>query len=156
MLAKIARMFADHYQLHIYDSNYDHYNDPRLQWNDTNRGEFGYLATERAIYVSTVADLNDHRMRVYLNQLPSTEYERVFVRELVVTSGILVFSGIADTEDEKVRVSLEPGKHRIHVCGNSIGKDEYSYDIDAQDLSNDEYFKHDEFEYYDIFVNPAQ
>ncbi len=65
---KAYRIFADHYQFYIYDSDYDHYSDERLNWVSATAKDFGYISTEKAIYVKTVSDLNDHRIRVFINQ----------------------------------------------------------------------------------------
>ena len=145
MLIKTDRIFADHYQFYIYDSAYDHYSDDRLQWTDENRVEFGYLTTDKAIYVNTSAGLNDHRARVYIDEKPELDrYERVFSRDLAIPSGVLTISAPADSDEDKLNISIAPGNYSVKICSNSIGKDLFTFDDDGEEMEDEEYFKHDE------------
>jgi hypothetical protein len=151
MLTK--RIFASHYQFYIFDSNFDDFLNPRLDWMEAEREKFGYLSTKNAIYVSTVADLNDHRLRVFLEQTPSNNYERIYERNLLLESGVLVISAPANDEADDLKINLQKGVYKIFVCSNSIGKDMFSYEHDyEEEMSDEEYFEHDEFENYDIFI----
>lgn len=151
MLTK--RIFASHYQFYIFDSNFDDFLNPRLDWMKAERERFGYLSTENAIYVSTVADLNDHRLRVFLEQTPSKIYERIYERNLLLESGVLVISAPTNNEVDDLKINLQKGVCKIFVCSNSIGKDMFSYDRNYnEEMSDEEYFEHDEFENYDIFI----
>jgi len=153
MMQISSRIFADHYQFYIYDSEYKHFSDDRLNWITAEREQFGYISTEMAIYVSTVADLNSHRLRVYLGEEPNAEYERVYSRDLAIPSGRVVISAPANEESDDLRLSVEKGNYTVFVCSNSIGKDMLSYDVEYDDdMTDEEYVKHDEFEYYDIFL----
>jgi len=151
MLTK--RIFASHYQFYIYDSDFDDFLNPRLDWMEAEREKFGYLSTEKAIYVSTVADLNDHRLRVFLEQIPSDNYERIYEQSLLLESGALVISAPANNDADDLMINLQNGLYKIFVCSNSIGKDMFSYDHDYnEEMSDEEYFEHEEFENYDIFI----
>ena len=150
---ELSRIFADHYQFYIYDSDYDHFADDRLNWATAEAKEFGYITTEKAIYVKTVADLNDHRVRVFIDQQPSASYEQEFSSNIELVSGKLIVSAPANDEDDDLVVLLEPGNYSIFVCGNSIGKDMFSFDSAYdEEMDDSEYFKHDEFESYDIYL----
>jgi|GEM_PF-7047720 len=149
-----VRLFCEFYQFYLYDSEYDHGSDERLAWTDENRQEHGYLSTERAIYVSTVADLNDHRVRVYIDEKRNAEYERVFSRKISIDSGVLVLSGVGYEEEERSAITLSAGLYSVEICGNAIGKDALTFDPKAEEEEDDEqFFKHDEYEHYDIFLN---
>ncbi len=151
------RVFADHYQFYLHDSGYDHFSDPKLEWKEENRQEHGYLATDKAIYVSTVAHLNDHRVRIYLGGLPEEHsYERTFVREVHVESGRLVLSALANNPDENVVIDLEPGVYCVSVCGNAIGKDQYSFEPDGDFIEDEDYLANDAFEHYDIYISRSE
>ncbi|MEI4550233.1 hypothetical protein [Pseudoalteromonas spongiae] len=91
------RIFADHYQFYIYD--YDHYSNERLNWVSATAKDFGYISTEKAIYVKTVSDLNDHRIRVFINQEPSISYEQVFSSNIEFESDKLIVSAPANDEE---------------------------------------------------------
>jgi len=151
---EVSRIFADHYQFYLYDSDYDHYSDDRLIWGTAEPKEFGYLTTEYAIYVKTVSDLNDHRVRVYINQSISSSYEQVFESSLEINSGKLVVSAPVSDEEDDLIINIEPGKYKVRVCGNSLGKDMFSFDTEYdEEMEDSEYFKHDEFENYDIYLS---
>ncbi|WDE96339.1 hypothetical protein PQO03_11525 [Lentisphaera profundi] len=111
------------------------------------------MATDQAIYVSTVADLNDHRLRVYIDESPDKSYERTFQKNLNITSGTLVVSAPANSGDDDLKINLNNGEYIITVCSNSIGKDVYTYDEDGEEMEDEEYFQHDEYEYYDVYIN---
>jgi len=152
----IDRTFADHYQFYVYDSEHDHYSDKELDWQTSEKKEYGYLAVEKAIYVSTVASLNDHRVRVFVEDYPKEKYERQFKWKLDLPSGKLVLSAPANSEEDDVFIEVEPGRYQVFVCSNSIGKDMFSYEHEYdEEMGDEEYFKHDEFEYYDIYVSKA-
>ena len=129
MLIHTERIFADHYQFYIFDSNYAHLNDNSLNWESTDKLEYNYIANDKAIYVSTVADLNDHRLRIYENEKPETgKYERIFEHQLNVDSGKLVISTPINTQDDDIVINLKKKQYTIFVCSNSIGKDFFSFD----------------------------
>jgi|JI8StandDraft_1071087.scaffolds.fasta_scaffold303709_1 hypothetical protein len=147
------KIFADHYQFYIFDSAYDHYSNVRLDWRNEETESYGYLKTEHCIYVSTVSDLNSHRVRVYVNEGQHLVYERKFESLINIPSGRLIISAPANSEDDDLAIPLESGLYKITICSNSIGKDMLSYDARYdENMSDDEYLKHDEFEYYDIFL----
>src|SRR5690349_6440120 len=104
MLTK--RIFASHYQFYIFDSNFDDFLNPQLDWMEAEREEFGYLSTENAIYVSTVSGLNDHRLRVFIEQTPSKTYERIYGRNLLLESGVLVISAPANNDADDLKINL--------------------------------------------------
>lgn len=152
-MGNITRVFADHYQFYLYDSSFDHYSDERLSWTDGNKNEYGYLSVEKAIYVSTVAGLNDHRVRFFIEGSPTKDYERNFESIIEVPSEKLVLSAPANMDEDDFILSLSAGKYKVLICSNSVGKDMFSYEHEYdEDMDDIEYFKHDEFEYYDIFL----
>lgn len=153
MLTTSSRIFADHHQFYVYDSDYDHYNDPNLDWNTAERLDFGYLATNKAIYISTVASSNSHRLRVFIGEQPSFNYERVFQFTLLLNSGALAISAPANEPEDDLMVKLEPGAYRLSICSSAIGADELSlFPNRKEPMTDDEFLTHDDFEYYDLFV----
>lgn len=153
MLLDTYRVFADHYQFYLYDSEFDHYSDERLAFVDSTALEFGYRGCERAIYVSTVAGLNDHRVRVYLDQTPEGSYERRFEWDISIPSGTMVISSPAYTPDEEEQISLPAGDYRMVICSSAIGVDELTDGPSGDDpMEDEEFFTHDDFEHYDIYL----
>ena len=153
MLAATAIIFADHHQFYVYDSSYDHYGDPRLDWKQAPRLAYGYLATERAVYVSTVAALHTHRLRVFVNQAPGAGYKRVFSADLSIDSGTLAISAPANDREDDVLIDLPAGAYRLSVCSNNLGTDELNVEPDRDEPLDDEAFlQRDDIEYYDLFV----
>ena len=65
MLKLKTRIFAGHYQFYIHDSESNHYEDSRLDWGNSEKLNFGYMASEEAIFVLTNADLNDHCVHLF-------------------------------------------------------------------------------------------
>ena len=78
MLKLQSRIFASHYQFYIHDADYEHYDDPRLSWENGEKLEYGYMATEGAVYVSTKSDLNDHCVKVYVDETPNKNMYETF------------------------------------------------------------------------------
>ncbi len=156
MLALQTRIFADHYQFYVHDSEYEHYDDSRLDWTEGKKLEFGYMATEQAIYVSTKADLNDHCVNVFIDETPNkSNYERCFVHTLEIPSGKLLISSPSG-EDEEDSIKIEKGKYKISLCGKNIGKDMFSFNEEFdEEMSDEEYCKLDKFESYDIYIENA-
>lgn len=153
MLVAVERLFADHQQFHIFDAAFDHYGDPRLDWITGPRREFGYLAVERAIYVSTVAAFNTHRLRVYLDDEPPQGYERVFSATLSVRGEAIVFSAPSNTPDDDLVVPLAAGDYLVRICSRNLGTDELSVCGDRDEpLDDDEFLARDDIESYDVFV----
>jgi hypothetical protein len=156
MLLMTARIFADHHQFYVFDSNFDHFKDPDLDWAASPRLAYGYLASKRAIYVSTVASLNSHRLRIFVNEKPISKYERVFTSDLLIASGVLKVSAPANAPEEDVQIQLPCGVCRVSVCSSGIGVDELTlYPDRDEQMSDDELFSHDDLEYYDLFIQPG-
>jgi hypothetical protein len=150
------RIFADHYQFYVYDSSDDHYSDDRLDWKKNEKEPYGYMRTERAIYVSTVADLNDHRVRIYPDELPTQSYERMYTTTIDIPSGKLIISAPANGPDEDFILPVPPGEYDISICSNAIGKDMLSYpEGDCEEMNDEDYLTHDDFEYYDIYLTKS-
>ena len=156
MLALQTRIFADHYQFYIHDSDYEHYEDSRLDWTDGNKLDHGYMATEQAIYVSTKADLNDHCVKVFIDETPNkSNYEIYFVHTLEIPSGLLLISSPSG-EDEEDSVKIKEGKYKITLCGKNVGKDMLSFEEEFdEEMSDEEYCNLDKFENYEIYIENA-
>ena len=152
MIINQQRIFADSYQFYVFDSSCNHYKE--LSWENNTKLKYDYIASDSAIYVSTVSDLNDHRLRVYTNEEPvDCKYQRVFKRQININSGKLIISSPSCSEDEEIIIKLKKGTYSISICSNSIGKDLFSYGEKYQEeMSEDEYLMHDCFEYYDIYI----
>jgi len=151
-----SRIFADHYQFYIHDAEYEHYNDSRLDWKEGKKLEYGYMATEKAIYVSTKADLNDHCIKIYINESPiKSNYETNFTTTLEITSGKLLLSSPSGEYDED-QIEIANGTYKVSVCGKNIGKDMFSYNEEFdEEMSDNEYCNLEKFESYDIFIKNA-
>src|SRR5450756_2327202 len=155
MLLVTTSIFADHHQFYVFDSNFDHFKDPDLVWTASRSLAYGYLASKRAIYVSTVASLNLHRLRIFLNEAPVLKYERVFSSDLLITSRVLKISAPANAPEDDVQIHLPCGAYRVSVCSSAIGVDErVLYPDRDEPMSDEELFTHDDLEYYDLFVQP--
>lgn len=155
MLALVARISADHYQFYLYDEGFQHYEEPLLDWQSSQRLEFGYLAVPRAIYVSTVAHLNSHRLRVYVGERPHEEYERVFTWNLLIESGVLLIAAPTDLPEDILKVQVKPGGYECFVCSSAVGVDELDTEPDRDEpLSDEEFLKRDDFEHYDVYLSP--
>jgi len=151
-----SRIFADHYQFYIHDADYKHYEDERLNWIEGIKLEYGYMATEKAIYVSTKADLNDHCVNVYLSESPDeSKYETIFRGYIDIPSGKLQFSSPCGEYDED-QTEIEKGKYKIAICGRNIGKDMFSYSEKFdEEMSDEAYCGLSKFESYDVFLENA-
>ena len=154
MLIHTERIFADHYQFYIHDSQYDHINDPNLDWEIDQGYENNYRASEKGIYVGTVAHLNDHRVRIFINEIPKKDkYERVFEHSINIASGKIQIDSPSSIGMDPTIIEIAPGVYTIFVCGNSIGKDLFSYgDTYDEDMDDEDFLKLELFEYYDIFL----
>ena len=156
MLAATKVIFADHQQFYIYDAGYEHFADPALDWQKAPRLAHGYLASERAVYVSTVAPLHSHRVRVYLDQAPTLAYERVFTAQIAIGSGSLVISAPANESEDDLIIPLPPARYRLRICANSVGIDEMHVEPDRNDpMEDEELAQRDDIEYYDLFLERA-
>lgn len=156
MLKLQSRIFASHYQFYIHDADYEHYDDPRLSWEDGEKLDYGYMATEGAVYVSTKSDLNDHCVKVYVDETPNKNmYETFFVHTVEVSSGRLLISSPSG-EDLEDSIELNNGKYTISICGKNVGKDMFSYKEEFdEDMEDEEYCRIDKFESYDVFLESA-
>jgi len=153
MLVAKERIFADHYQFYLFDSRYEHFSDPKLEWTEDNRLEHGYLASDKGIYVSTVSDLNDHRVRVYLDEDPRINTDdKVFIRDIQLESGVLKISAISNLPEDDVSVTLEKGFFTVTVVCRNAGVDLYTLDPEGEYMEDEAYLALDEFEHYDIFL----
>lgn len=151
-----TKIFADHYQFYIFDAEFDHYSEPRLDWSQPDRLEYGYLATERAIYVSTVADLNSHRLRVFQNESPTQQYERIFSVELEIEGNAIQVSAPANSPEDDLIIPVSPGHYLISVCSNHVGIDELTVLPDNEEpLSDEEFLSREDIECYDVFIEPT-
>lgn len=156
MLLLQTRIFASHYQFYIHDSEYEHYDDVRLNWSEGEKLEYGYMATEHAIYISTKSDLNDHRVRIYLGRPENvTVYETCFFHNLEIPSGILQLSSPSGEYEDDV-VVLEKRKYNVSILGKCVGKDMFSYEEQFnEEMTDQEYFNFELFEIYDIYIENA-
>lgn len=153
MHAVTTWVFADHFQFYIYDADSNHFADPALDWKSGLRLAHGYLATERAIYVSTVARLNSHRLRIFIDESPSAPYERVFTSELTLSSGRLVISAPANGPEDDTVLELPVGRYQMSVCSSSVGVDALDLWPDRNEpLTDEEIAAHDDLEHYDLFI----
>ena len=100
--------------------------------------------------------MNDHRLRVIINETPTTDYERIYKRSLQIESGCLVISAPANSEEDDIVITLNKGNYLIFVCSNSVGKDIFSYNTEYSDeMTNEEYFGAEQiaaFQNHDIFL----
>lgn len=152
MLVFQERIFASHYQFYIFDKGYEH--SENLNWESSPKLDFDYLGDSKSIYVKTLSDLNDHRLRIYNNDKPiNKKYERIFKHSIKCSTGSLIISTPIDTDEDDIKIDLKPGTYTIYVCSSSLGKDFFSYDKKYnEDMSDNEYMSYDIFEYYDLYI----
>lgn len=151
-----CRVFANHYQFYLLDSNADPATD-MPKWTDA-ATECGYVSNDQAIGVGTRAHLNDHWVELYFDDdAPDTSgYDRAFHVDLQIASGRLSVQGLADMEDEVYSVDVPNGKYRVHVLAANLGVDQFSTgeinEEDDQELTDDELAARKDLERYVIVL----
>ncbi|MGC1396620.1 MAG: hypothetical protein WA828_20345 [Coleofasciculaceae cyanobacterium] len=128
-----GRIFADHYQFYILDSDPDFY-DKMPVWNEENSRK-GYITNGRTIYVGTRATFHDHWLDLYLSDnTPSfEECERALALNLNIVSGELEIT--TTTGDSEANISLTKGAYIVYVLAFNLGIDSEDY-LSDQELEN--------------------
>jgi hypothetical protein len=142
------RVFADHYQFLLFDPAADPFR-PLPQINEATTRQ-GWTRNEHALWIFTRAHYNDHRLDVSLADQYRTDptAARQTVHNLRLPGGLLaLFEHPGD-----VRFRVPPGAYRVYCRTYNLG----SEDPDGMaGLSDDEFFRHSEWERYEIILVPG-
>ena len=127
------RMFADHYQFYVFDSDSGPCSVTE-QWS-SEAVKRGYLVGRHAIHVGTKAHLNDHRVDLYLSHSPATRDGAEVFHELSIdlSSGKVRLSSPAYIDTDEPEAILPPGPYEVFIRGFNLG-------VETEDeLEDDEY-----------------
>lgn len=162
LLLASGRIFAEHYQFIVFDSATNPFDNDFPDWNEQS-SKLGYCARANAVFVGTVAHLNDHWVEVWLSEKsPNLDpAERVVALPFKVLSGAVFINNIMDIGyEDGIRFSLEPGHYTLYVLAYNLGKDQFEVDgfesdpDDDQPLSDQELAAREDLERYKlIFVS---
>jgi hypothetical protein len=145
------RIFADHYQFYIFDSETDPHEIDE-EWSDEIIKK-GYLQGKSSIHVVTVGDYNDHAISIHMGR-PSKELhegEHDAVTEITIESGKIKLSSPAYSNDEEPEFNIGPGLFKITIRSLNSGAE----DPDAvEDLEDCDFFKLEYLERYELYFEP--
>lgn len=144
------RIFADHYQFYVFDSDTDPYAVDE-QWSDEVLKK-GYLQGKNSIHVVTIGDFNDHAVTIHKGAssevLPEGGHD--VITEITINSGKVRLSSPAYDRDDEPEFNIGAGVYKLTIrCLNS-GKE----DPDAVDLEDQEFFKLEHLERYELYFDP--
>jgi hypothetical protein len=140
-------IFADHYQFYIYDSTEDYWKSLG-DWPDGTSSR-GYMSSERAVGIGTVADLNNHWLEVYLSNIAPDleECARALAFNFSITSGILSILGLADEEESKI--NIENGDYVLYILAYNLG-------VDCREMDDEKIEQMTDIERYQIVLVPGR
>jgi hypothetical protein len=143
------RVFADHYQFLLFDPATDPFLPP-LPEIDEVTSRRGWTRTEHALWIYTRAHYNDHRIDVSLadQYQPDPMSARQTVHNLALPDGSLALF----EHPAHVRFRVPPGAYRVYCRAYNLGGEDPN---GMSDLSDDELFRHDEWERYEIILVPG-
>lgn len=127
-----GRIFADHYQFYILDSDPDFYD--KMPWDEENSRK-GYITNGKTIYIGTRATFHDHWLVLYLSDnTPSfEECQRALALNLNIVSGELEIA--TTTGDSEAKIPLAKGAYIVYVLAFNLGIDPEDY-LSDQELEN--------------------
>jgi len=138
------RIFADNYQFVLYDFEANPF-EPLPEINKRT-SEQGWTRTQHALWIFTRAHGNDHRIDVRLSARydPDPAAMRQTVFNLRLPTGTLALF----EHPEHVRFRVPPGDYMIYCRAYNLGSEGDS----EVELPDDEFFKHDEWERYEVVL----
>ena len=147
------RIFADHYQFYIYDSQVDildYLGKDDIPMVGAHIGEIP-KGIHTFIMVTTVADLNDHWLKIYQSDnAPNLDgYDYSVCVKFRVESGTITINGLEPMMD----ANIPSGVYDMYVCARNLGVDP----TDEQNEQSNDDFKQAQVESYEIyFVSKVQ
>jgi hypothetical protein len=144
-----VRIFAEHYQFLLFDPAEDPFRPPLPRINKATSLR-GWTRTEHAIWIYTRADFLDHRIDVSLADQYQTDpiAARQTVHNLTLPDGLLALF----EHPNHVRFRVPPGPYKVYCRAYSLGSEDPH---GSADLSDDEFFRHGEWERYEIILVPG-
>jgi hypothetical protein len=142
------RVFADHYQFLLFDPATDPFR-PFPQINEATSRR-GWTRNAHALWIFTRAHLNAHRLDVSLAEQyrPDPSAARQTVHNFHLPGGALALF----EHPNHVRFRIPPGAYKVHCRAYNLGSEDTH---GSSDLSDDEFFQHDEWERYEIILVPG-
>lgn len=151
-----CRVFADHYQFFLLDSQADPFTD-MPEWSE-DAVKCGYVANEKVIHIKTYAHLNDHWVDVFLSDSPPPQKraDQALTVNLNINSGCLLIMSSIDQDEEIYSVKVPAGKYTVHVFIHNLGADKFTQDgineSEDDELSDDEIEARYDLERYEIVL----
>jgi hypothetical protein len=141
------RIFADNYQFLVYDFASNPF-EPRPHI-DEQTSKQGYTGNKHALWIFTRAHNNVHRLDVRLSAryVPDPGAMRQTVCNLRLPTGTLALFEHPD----HVKFRVPPGDYMIYCRAYHLGKEGAA----MFEKPDDEFFKHDEWERYELIIVPG-
>jgi hypothetical protein len=141
------RIFADNYQFLAYDFESNPF-EPFPEMNEQTSQQ-GWTRNQHALWIFTRAHGNDHRIdvRLAVRHDPDHAAMRQTVHNLRLPTGTLALFEHPD----HVKFTVPPGDYMIYCRAYNLGAEESA----MSDLPDDEFFKHDEWERYELILVPG-
>ncbi|WP_282109626.1 hypothetical protein [Shewanella algicola] len=145
------RIFVDHYQFYVFDSDTDPY-EVDEEWSDDVLKK-GYLQGKSSIHVVTVGDYNDHAVTIHKGSpsevLPEGGHDAI--TEITINSGKVKLSSPAYGHNDEPEFNIGSGVYKLTIRSLNSGKE----DPDAvEDLEDQEFFKLEHLERYELYFEP--
>jgi len=141
------RVFADNYQFLVYDFESEPFEPFPIMDEQTSRQ--GWTRNPHSLWILTRAHANVHRIDVRLSTRydPDPAASRQTVHNLPLPTGTLALF----EHPNHVRFRVAPGDYMIYCRAYNLGKEGNA----MVDLPDDEFFKHDEWERYELILVPG-
>jgi len=145
------RIFADHYQFYVFDSDTDPYA-VNEEWSDEVIKK-GYLQGKNCIHIVTVGDFNDHAVTIHKGApsegLPVGGHDAT--TEITLESGKIKLSSPAYGSDDEPEFDIGYGVFKITVRSLNSGVEDPDT---VEDLEDEEFFKMVHLERYELYFEP--
>lgn len=162
------RIFADHYQFYVYDTEVEPSPESFCFEPDEHRSDLGsyrqgYLTNGETIFFGTDAHLNVHWIEVYSSpQVPDFgEAERVIALPLKVDSGKVGITNLLSMSEPIKIVFVEPGVWTVYLLAFNLGSDQFwdrrvvRPERNPEPLSDEQLKANWEYERYKIVLVPG-
>ncbi len=147
------RVFADHYQIYVFDSQTDPYEIDEEWTNEAIKK--GYLKGTSSIHIVTIGYYNDHAVSIHLGrpteELPEGAHDAV--TEIKIESGKVKLSSPAYAKEEEPVFEVGSGVFELTIRSLNQGEE----DPDAVGELEDEdsgFFKLKHLERYELYFSP--